>query len=89
MELVGRFDARVWVQSHNDVCAETVKADSVMELLMLGAACGETITLTAQGAQAEPVIKALTDLVGDRLAKANETPGLCAGRSIGLWITQR
>lgn len=69
MELVGRFDARVWVQSHNDVCAETVEADSVMELLMLGAACGETITLTAQGAQAEPVIQALTDLVGDRFGE--------------------
>lgn len=69
MELVGQFDARVWVRSHNDVCAETVEADSVMELLLLGAACGERITLTAQGVQANTVIKALTDLVDDRFGE--------------------
>lgn len=69
MELVGRFDARVWVRSHNDVCAETVEADSVMELLLLGAACGETITMTAQGVEADTVIKALTDLVEDRFGE--------------------
>lgn len=69
MELVGQFNARVWVRSHNDVCAETVEADSVMELLLLGAACGETITLTAQGDQADTVIAALTDLVDDRFGE--------------------
>lgn len=69
MELVGQFDARVWVRSHNDVCAETVEADSVMELLLLGAACGENITLTAQGVQANVVIAALTDLVDDRFGE--------------------
>jgi len=32
MECVLRFNAEVLVRSHNDVCAETVVADSVMEL---------------------------------------------------------
>jgi len=69
METVGQFDARVWVRSHNDVCADTVEADSVMELLLLGAACGEQITVTAQGVQASKVIDALTALVGSRFGE--------------------
>lgn len=69
METVGRFDARVWIRSHNDVCAETVEADSVMELLLLGAACGEKITLTAEGHEAKDAIEALSDLVGDRFGE--------------------
>lgn len=69
MDLVGQFNARVWVRSHNDVCADTVEADSVMELLLLGAACGERITLTAQGVHADTVIAALTDLVDDRFGE--------------------
>lgn len=69
MELVGRFDARVWVRSHNDVCAETVEADSVMELLLLGSACGEKITVTAQGRDAQAVIEALSDLIGNKFGE--------------------
>ena len=40
-----------------------------MELLMLGAACGEKITITAQGQQAKPVIQALSALVEDRFGE--------------------
>lgn len=69
METVERFDARVWVRSHNDVCAETVEADSVMELLLLGAAHGEQITVTAQGKEADTVIDALSALVEDRFGE--------------------
>ena len=69
METVGQFDARVWVSSHNDVCADTVEADSVMELLLLGSACGERITVTAQGIQAGLVIDALTKLVEGRFGE--------------------
>ena len=66
MECVLRFDAEVMVRSHNDVCAETVVADSVMELLLLGSACGEDITISATGEQAQPAIKALVELVEAR-----------------------
>lgn len=69
METVGRFDARVWVQSHNDVCAESVEADSVMELLLLGSACGEDITVTAEGAEAQAAIDAVTALVRNRFGE--------------------
>ena len=69
MECVMRFDAQVLVRSHNDVCAETVVADSVMELLLLGSACGEDITISATGAQAEEAIQALVELVNNRFGE--------------------
>lgn len=69
MECVMQFDAQVLVRSHNDVCAETVMADSVMELLLLGSACGEDITISASGAQASEAIAALTALVASRFGE--------------------
>ena len=69
MECVLRFNADVMVRSHNDVCAETVVADSVMELLLLGSACGEEITISASGEEAQPVISALVELVESRFGE--------------------
>lgn len=69
MECVMKFDAQVLVRSHNDVCAETVVADSVMELLLLGSACGEEITISATGIQASDAIQALTELVANRFGE--------------------
>ena len=63
MECVLKYNAKITVRSHNAVCAETVEADSVMELLLLGAACGERITVSASGEEAAIAIRALTDLV--------------------------
>lgn len=58
-----RHNAEVRVKSHNDVCAESVEADSVMELLLLGSACGEDITVSAEGPEAEVVVNALSKLI--------------------------
>ena len=69
MECVVQFDAQVLVRSHNDVCAETVVADSVMELLLLGSACGEEITISATGIEASDAIQALTELVANRFGE--------------------
>ena len=69
MECVSQFEAEVLVRSHNDVCAETVVADSVMELLLLGSACGENITISATGEQASEAVKALVSLVEDRFGE--------------------
>ncbi len=66
---VSEFDAEVEVTSHNDVCAETVIADSVMELLLLGSACGEDITISATGPEAEQALAALVDLVSNRFGE--------------------
>lgn len=58
-----RYNAEVRVRSHNEVCTQSVEADSVMELLLLGSACGEDITVTAEGPEAEVVVDALAKLV--------------------------
>ncbi len=65
-----QYDAEVHVISHNDVCAETVIADSVMELLLLGSAYGEDITITATGVQAKEAVEALAALVSSRFGEA-------------------
>jgi len=65
------FDAKIEVRSHNDVCAETVVADSIMELLLLGSAFGEDITISAKGPEAEAAVKALSELVKNRFGEEN------------------
>ena len=69
MECVLKYNAKITVRSHNAVCAETVEADSVMELLLLGAACGERITVSAYGEEAAIAIRALTDLVKSKFGE--------------------
>ena len=63
MECVMRYNANVRVRSHNSVSKESVAADSVMELLLLGSAGGEDITVSADGPEASGVVDALTKLV--------------------------
>lgn len=63
------YEAEVEVRSHNTVCADSVVADSVMELLLLGSACGEDITISATGPQAADAVEALTALVKDRFGE--------------------
>jgi len=69
MECVSAHNSLIVVQSHNDVCEEAVEADSVMELLLLGAACGEDITVTATGEDAQAAINALTALVDSKFGE--------------------
>ncbi len=66
---VERFESTIEVTSHNDVCTETVEGDSIMELLMLGSACGEDITITASGEDAEGAAQALAELVEDHFGE--------------------
>lgn len=69
VQCVERFNVSVEVTSHNDVCMETVEADSIMELLMLGSACGEDITITAKGPEAQQAADALEHLVKDHFGE--------------------
>ncbi|MFP4519638.1 MAG: HPr family phosphocarrier protein [Oceanicaulis sp.] len=55
----GRFDARVTLSRDG----EEVQADSIMELLMLAAGPGASITIKAEGADAEAALDALAKLV--------------------------
>jgi len=63
------FEAEVSVSSHREVGAETVIADSIMELLMLGAAYGEDITISASGPDATAAVQALEALVADHFGE--------------------
>jgi phosphocarrier protein len=67
--LAQTFDANIEVTSCNHVCQETVEGDSIMELLMLGSACGEDISITAKGPDAEKALLALEELVADRFGE--------------------
>lgn len=68
--LASSFDAVVEVTSHNTCGAETVTADSIMELLMLGSAVGEDITISVTGAEGRAALLALSDLVNSRFGEA-------------------
>lgn len=67
--LCDTFDAEIEVTSHNEVGAETVVADSIMELLMLGSACGEDISIAARGPDAKAAVDALSALVEDHFGE--------------------
>lgn len=69
MQCVMNFSSDITVRSHNDVCAEAVVADSVMELLLLGSACGEDITISAAGVDAQEAVAALAALVNNRFGE--------------------
>jgi len=57
---VSRFAADVQVEVNGLIASGT----SILELLMLGAACGSTLRVTAVGQQAKEVLDTLADLMG-------------------------
>ena len=67
VECVERFDARAEVSKDG----MSVSGDSIMGLLMLGAARGSAIEVVTSGAEAEPLAVALRDLVANRFGEDN------------------
>ncbi|MEE9272575.1 MAG: HPr family phosphocarrier protein [Robiginitomaculum sp.] len=67
--LAAKYDAKIEVTSVNDIRQETVEGDSIMELLMLGSAYGEDISITASGPEAQAAVNALIDLVKTRFGE--------------------
>ena len=65
VQTVERFEADVTVTR----CGETVGGRSIMGLLTLGAAQGTTITVTAQGEDAEACLGAIGELVAYRFGE--------------------
>ena len=59
VQTVERFNADVWVTRGN----ETVGGTSIMGLMMLAAAPGTTIKVSAAGPEAEAALAAITELV--------------------------
>src|SRR5580692_9301815 len=62
VQTVERFNAEVWVTRGG----ETVGGTSIMGLMMLSAAPGTTIVVSAAGPEAEAVITAIPDLVASK-----------------------
>ena len=50
---------------------EAVRATSIMGLMMLGAAYGDAITVTAEGPDGEAAVKSVADLVARRFGEAS------------------
>jgi len=65
VQTVEQFEACVRVSR----CGETVGGDSIMGLMMLSAGPGTSIRVEALGTEAEAVLAALTDLVGNRFGE--------------------
>lgn len=62
-----RFRAEIRVL-HN---GEEVNGKSILGLLLLAAPCGSRLTLSAEGADAEEALSALTKLIADRFGEAD------------------
>lgn len=60
-----RFEADIFVTR----CGETVGGTSIMGLLTLAAAQGTTITVSAQGPQAEAALEAITELLANKFGE--------------------
>ncbi len=65
VEVVEAFDARADVSKDG----ETVSGDSIMGLLMLGAARGSSISVATDGLEAENLLAALEKLVANRFGE--------------------
>lgn len=65
VQLAGNFDSEITVSR----CGETVGATSIMGVLTLGAGIGSTITVIAQGDDAQAALDALAVLVGDKFGE--------------------
>jgi len=66
VKLAGDFDADISVSKDG----QTVSGLSIMGLLMLAAAPGDTITITTEGTQAEEAFIALKDLVDQKFLES-------------------
>lgn len=65
VRLAEQFNAQVTVSKDG----ESVRATSIMGLMMLGASLGSTIELTAKGAQAQDALDVLAQLVNDKFGE--------------------
>jgi phosphocarrier protein HPr len=62
VQMVEKFEAEIWVTRGG----ETVGGTSIMGLMMLSAAPGTTILVSAKGPQAQEALDAITALVADK-----------------------
>lgn len=68
MECAQRFNAKISVQK-DGADFESVSATSIMGLMMLAAAYGDSLILEASGEEAESAITTLTDLIENKFGE--------------------
>ncbi|TVR40492.1 MAG: HPr family phosphocarrier protein [Planctomycetota bacterium] len=61
----GNFSSQVWLEKEG----LSVDAKSVLELLMLAAECGSTVTISAEGDDAEAAVDAIVSLIESRFGE--------------------
>ncbi len=64
-EIAGRFSSQIWVEKNG----RRVNAKSIMGLMMLAAAKGSRILVSAEGDDAEAAVAAITELVTNRFGE--------------------
>ena len=69
VKCIGQFDAQVMVSKDG----VEVDGQSIMGLLMLGANLGSSIEVTAEGAEADQALEAVTELVEAKFYEDQET----------------
>jgi phosphocarrier protein HPr len=67
VQTASTFESNVAVTYHN----RTVNAKSILDVLLLGAQRGASITISADGKDADQAIKALKDLIESDFAAAS------------------
>ena len=66
VKAAARFKSEVWV-SRDDL---EVNGKSIMGVMMLAAECGSTLTLRAEGPDADQALDALSTLIGNRFGES-------------------
>jgi phosphocarrier protein HPr len=79
VHLATRFEARIQVARN----ARQMDGKSIMGLLLLAAACGSMITVTAEGPDEDAAIEALSALVQSGFGE-ERAPGDAGGSATGL-----
>lgn len=65
VKVADSFEAEIYVQKKD----LKVNGKSIMGLLMLGAPLGETILISAEGADAESAVQALVELINNKFGE--------------------
>lgn len=65
-QTASQFSSEIWIERNG----RKVNAKSIMGVMMLAASKGSTVTLEAQGNDAEAAIQALVELINNRFGEA-------------------
>ncbi|RME87822.1 MAG: HPr family phosphocarrier protein [Planctomycetota bacterium] len=68
VEMANQFESNIWVSRNGEV----VNGKSVMELMILAAACGTKLKIQAEGKDAKEAVESLASLVNNKFGCHDE-----------------